>query len=117
MVEHVDLTDVQKFGYRHPPFFGAMLHDILHIKAILEPVYPLTLDQWQDRFRRVRYAGKEIRRWLELAEAYRDYTDGMSLDECKQAFENLHLMTFGTRPIGSDSIEPQIPTPRDKNEY
>ncbi len=117
MVEHVDLTDVRKYGYRHPPFFGAMLQDILRIKAILEPVYPLTLAQWQDKFRRTRYAGREIRQWLDFAEAYRDHIDGMSFDERMHAFEELHLTTFGTRPAEPASIEPLSGSPIDTKDY
>lgn len=72
----------------------ARLNDIRRIKETLDPVYPLTMDQWRDAFMYNENADKELAWWLSFVEVYGDYTQGMPLEERKQAFIDLLGMTI-----------------------
>jgi len=77
-------------------FTDSHLNDIRRIKEILDPVHPLTIDQWREAFLFNESPDKELAWWLSFAEVYREYTEGMPLDACRQAFLDLLGMTVDT---------------------
>lgn len=89
MTGNVDRLQPEEISNGEPKFSGAMLIDILRIKEILDPILPIELDIWQVYFRQYRKPVKEIRWWLSLAEKYRERSEGMSHEECKQVFQDV----------------------------
>jgi hypothetical protein len=61
--------------YQHPPFDEAARDYLRSIKAALDEVFPMTLEEWEDGFRRDANPEREIAYWLFLSEAYRDTID------------------------------------------
>jgi hypothetical protein len=74
-------------------FTDAHLSDIRRIKEIFDPVHPLTIEQWKEAFLFHESPDKELAWWLSFSEVYLEYTEGMSLDACRQAFLDLLGMT------------------------
>lgn len=89
MTNILHFPEADEFNHLKPKFFGAMLADILHIKEILDPVFPMELDIWQAYFNHCTYPGKEIRWWLSFAEKYSERANGKSAEERRQVFEDM----------------------------
>lgn len=86
-------------------FTDSHLSDIRRIKEVLDPVYPLSVGEWQEAFLFSESPDKELAWWLSFSEVYRDYTEGMPLDDCRQAFLDLLGMTAdapSSEPVDSD---------------
>ena len=56
--------------YQHPPFQEGVRDYFRALKRDLDEIYPLTLEQWEDGFRRDRNPADQIAIWLRLAETY-----------------------------------------------
>jgi hypothetical protein len=67
----VDGQRVFASGYRHGPFDDDVRALLGEIRDALSEVYPLSLEQWEDGFRRDMTPAREIASWLCLARAYR----------------------------------------------
>lgn len=86
-------------------FTDAHIRDIKRIKEIFDPVYPLSVEEWREAFLFDKDPDKELAWWVSFAEVYREYTEGLSPDECRQAFLDLLGMTVDTPasdPPGAD---------------
>lgn len=62
----VEAARLQKSPDRHPPFPEQGRDYLRQIKAALDEVYPLTLEAWEDGFRRDHNAEREIATWLHI---------------------------------------------------
>ena len=82
-------------------FTAARLDDIRRIKETFDLVYPLTMDEWCDALKNNENPDKELAWWLSFSEVYRDYTEGMPPDVCKQAFIDLLGITINATTPGS----------------
>ncbi len=70
--------------YQHPPF-DEDTHDLLRrLKEALDEVYPMSLEAWEDGFRRDRNAENEIAIWLHIAEMYKRLTEDRSLTRAEK---------------------------------
>lgn len=58
-------------GHRHGPFDDDIRAMLEGLRVTLAEVYPLSLDQWEDGFRRDAEPAREIALWLDLAGTYR----------------------------------------------
>ena len=56
--------------YQHPPFQEGVRDYFRALKRDLDEIYPKTLEEWEDGFRRDRNPASEIALWLRLAETY-----------------------------------------------
>ena len=66
----VDASKLKPGAYRHPPFSEEVRGILGNIEETLREVYPLTLEQWEDGFRRDANAEREIAFWLHLSQVY-----------------------------------------------
>lgn len=62
--------------YRHPPFDEDLRDGIRRLQRLLDDVQPMSLEEWEDGFRRDRDPRREIAAWLHAAEVYRSLTRG-----------------------------------------
>lgn len=69
---------IQKAEYRHPPFDDEVRNLFGQIKESLDEVYPKTLEEWEDGFRRDMHPEREIAIWLHIASTYQRCTAGRS---------------------------------------
>jgi hypothetical protein len=60
--------------YRHGPFGPEVRARLQELHDTLCEVHPLTLDEWEDGFRRDTTPEREIALWLHFAQAYRRVT-------------------------------------------
>jgi hypothetical protein len=82
---------------RHGPFGERILPFTCAIKAALDDVYPNTHEQWEEGFRRDTNPEKEIAIWLNIAGAYKHFTDGRALSpEQKQDIFQVILAAANT---------------------
>jgi len=60
--------------YRHPPLTEDIRQYLRRIKESLDEVYPQTLEEWEDGFRKDLHAEREIAIWLHIASTYQRCT-------------------------------------------
>ena len=65
--------------YQHPPFDEDIRNLLRQIKATLDEVYPMSLEEWEDGFRRDQNAEQEIAFWLRISMAYTRLIQNKSL--------------------------------------
>jgi hypothetical protein len=70
--------------HRHPPFDSQRRALLQRLTDDLGEVYPMTLQEWEDGFRRDRNPDSEIRLWLNVADAYRSATASPRTPEAKK---------------------------------
>lgn len=76
--------------YQHPPFPEDVRDILREIQVALSEVYPLTLEQWEDGFRRDRNPEREIALWSHMATLFTQFTEGYGLtQEKKKAYFRL----------------------------
>lgn len=81
----VDQTQIKPgTHYYHPPFTCEIRREIEHIATALKDVYPLSLQQWEDGFRRDQCAEKELFQFNCIAEAYVRMTTGTKLTQAQK---------------------------------
>jgi hypothetical protein len=87
----VEAARLQKSPYRHPPFSEAVRDHLRQIKAALDEVYPLSLEAWEDGFRRDQDAEREIATWVHIASLYTSLSSGepMALPAKRDTFQLL----------------------------
>ncbi|MBW3622813.1 MAG: hypothetical protein KY468_05320 [Armatimonadetes bacterium] len=75
-----DVSRLRKSDYRHPPFTEEIRDYLREIRQKLDEVYPLSLEEWEDDFRRDQNPEREIAIWLFIAERYAEQVNGRSLN-------------------------------------
>jgi hypothetical protein len=75
--------DIRTPPYRHEHFPPDVMALLEVISNALDEVYPLTIDQWEDGFRRDTNPEQEIAIWLHTVQVYKHITTKM--------LQNLHL--------------------------
>jgi hypothetical protein len=66
----VDPAQMKAEKYQHPPLEEPQRTRVAAFAGQLNEVHPLSLEQWEDRFRRDPDPEREIARWTAIAEAY-----------------------------------------------
>ena len=92
--------------YQHPPFTPEVRDLFAQLKLALDEVYPRTIDEWEDGFRRDRNPEKEIVIWLHIAKVYKACTFGRPLSlEAKQDYLKVLLAcSSGPRDLVLQSV-------------
>jgi hypothetical protein len=74
--------------YQYAPFDDDVRACLRQIKAALDEVYPQSLEQWEDGFRRDQNAEEEIAIWVHISRIYRDSAAGpdVSPDRKRETF-------------------------------
>jgi hypothetical protein len=75
--------------YRHPPFPEDVRALIRRLHEVFKDVYPQTVEEWEDGFRRDQHPEREIAIWQRMADIYTHFTEGRSLnsDQKKDIFQ------------------------------
>lgn len=72
----VKLSQMEEGPLLHPPFEDKGVRRLLRrIRGTLAEVEPLTVEQWEDGFRRDHHPDREIVTWLHIAAVYRHFTE------------------------------------------
>jgi len=71
-------------GYRHGPFPEDIRDRLREIKEALDEVHPMTLDEWEDGFRKDTHPEREIAIWLRIAEKYKTFIEGKGLSQAQR---------------------------------
>jgi len=66
----VDGAQLPLNSHQHPPFDEEIRDLLRQIQAALDEVYPMSLEGWEDGFRRDHSPEREIAYWLHLAQVY-----------------------------------------------
>jgi hypothetical protein len=94
-VEHLVWVDPERLRqgqYQHPPFGPEVRAVFAQLNAAFDEVYPRTIDEWEDGFRRDRNPEREIAIWLHIAEVYETLTCERPLSlEAKQDYLKILL--------------------------
>jgi hypothetical protein len=75
----VDATQLEEGRHRHPPLSPVLRSQIWRIYHALWDVYPQTVEEWEDGFRRDVDPAMEIAIWLHIAQAYDAVTASRAL--------------------------------------
>ena len=70
----VDPAKLKQGGLRHPPFEPEVREVFTQLKLALDEVYPRTIDEWEDGFRRDSDPEREIAIWMHIANVYQAVT-------------------------------------------
>jgi hypothetical protein len=100
---------IQQSPLRHPPFSEEVRELLRMLKSTLDEVYPMSLEGWEEGFRRDANPEPEIALWLHIAEVYAAVTTpDLSLAERRDRFRFLMACANGSReqigqtaPLGS----------------
>ena len=95
----VDPGRLKPNEHQHPPFERDVLELIEEIKLALDEVYPRSLEEWEDGFRRDRNPSREIAMWLRIAQVYKALTAArpLSLAAKQDYLKVLLACTMGPR--------------------
>ncbi|MDF3056594.1 MAG: hypothetical protein K0R17_809, partial [Rariglobus sp.] len=107
---YADGSQLQPGDYKHPPFEGEMKEAIQSLVIDLAEVRPLSLEEWEDGFRRDRTPDREIAGWLHLAAILTTMTDRFSLDlqKRKECYRVLVACYTGERTTVRERSDPQL---------
>ena len=90
-------------GYRHEPFSEDIRDRLREIKEALDEVHPMTLQEWEDGFRKDTHPEKEIAIWLRLAERYKAFTEEKEFSQ-GQRREVFNVMLACTMSPGKELV-------------
>jgi hypothetical protein len=94
---------------QHPPFGPERRTRLQRIRDIFSEVYPLTLEEWEDGFRRDAFPEHEIEGWLWMAHCYEHFTEGKEVrPEQKRDIFSVILYTAAN---GADYVRRTIHPP------
>lgn len=103
--------DLQAGAVRHPPFDEDLRKYIRQIKADFAEHRPLTLDEWEQGFRRDANPEREIALWSHAADVYRAFASPASSLERREDVYRVIVACLTTSP---DSVwrvlEPKVLT-------
>jgi hypothetical protein len=71
-------------SYRHPPFSEKTHQIFRYLRKTFIGVYPGTLEEWEDGFRRDGHPAREISYWIHGAEVFGHFTSGRVLSREKR---------------------------------
>ena len=78
-----------KAPYQHPPLSDDLRNVLPELQETFHDVYPRTLEEWADGFRRDLQPEQEIALWLHMARVFRHFTEGrdLSTDQRQDIFD------------------------------
>jgi hypothetical protein len=76
---YVNAKQLRDVALRHPPFRPERRKQLKYIRSALLDVHPMTMEEWEEGFRRDANPDREIASWLHIAGVYRHFTQGRVL--------------------------------------
>lgn len=104
--------------YYHPPFNESIRQILRHIKSALQAVRPLSLEEWEDGFRRDMHPEREIAICVHIAKVYRHLTEGRNfpLARRQDIFRIIMACATSSRDCAEYTIEPRVLSRREAQE-
>ena len=98
--QNIRLDELEQGPVRHAEFPPALVARIKNVHLALEEVYPSSLADWLDDFRRDLHPEREVVWWERLAECYLTYRNrrDLSAKQRQTAFKILLSITMGAPP-------------------
>jgi len=95
---------------RHRRLSQTMQDDIRRIKAALDEVRPMTLEAWEDRFRKDAHPEREIAVWSHIASTYIRCIEGrrLQLEQRQDYFKVIAVCSLSTREAVFEVFEPTV---------
>ncbi len=90
--------DLQAGAVRHPPFSEDVRETIREIKSAFAEHHPLTLEEWEDGFRRDANPQAQIALWSHAAELYRAFVSQDSSQDRRQDVYRVIAACLTTSP-------------------
>ncbi len=92
-------SSIKQDNYKHPPFPEEIQQYLKKIKNDLDEVYPNSLEDWEDSFRKDSHPAQEIALWCHIGEVYQKLTSGkkLSVNQKMDYFRILVTCTTSTR--------------------
>jgi hypothetical protein len=75
----VNSSELKQSAPLHPPFAPEYREVFAFLQATFHDVCPMSIDEWEDGFRRDATPEKEIQSWVSMAKAFTQFTDGLVL--------------------------------------
>lgn len=87
----METSTLKPNDYQHPPFPDEIKQYLKKIKKALDEVYPSSLQEWEDDFRRDKHPEREIAIWCHIGEVYQQLTAGkkLKINKKKDYFKTL----------------------------
>jgi hypothetical protein len=87
----VPILELRRAPIRHPELPESLVWRIRAIRAAIWNVYPLSIDQWIDGFKRDSHPSNEVERWEALATVFMEVSlkKGMNLANKKKLYKML----------------------------
>lgn len=76
----VDPSTIQPSPTRHDAISEPLLARIRELQRVFSEVYPLSMDEWSEGFRRDRDPEREVAIWEAMASAYSSFTTNRTLE-------------------------------------
>ncbi len=107
---YLDSDQLKRGEYQHPPFDDGIREMLASLVANLSDVYPLSLNEWEDGFRRDRNSEREIAGWIHLAGILTVMTKSFNFDPAKrmECFKVLVACLTGARETVVDRTEQRL---------
>jgi hypothetical protein len=91
-------SDLQAGEVRHPPFSEDMRKHIREIKSAFAEHHPLTMEEWEDGFRRDANPQAQIALWSHAADVYRAFVSPDSSAERREDVFRVIVACLTTSP-------------------
>lgn len=76
----VNSEELKLNTYQNPPFPQEIREHFHYLKGVLDDVYPNSIDEWEDLFRRDKNWERELSIWLRIARVYDRRANGRGVD-------------------------------------
>lgn len=92
---YIDSSSGTKSDFRHPPFDAETGEVFAEFADIFAAVFPMTVDEWEDGFRRDMHPETEIDGWKRIAAAFLHFTGDKKMpDEARKDCFRIILSCF-----------------------
>ncbi|MFO7901546.1 MAG: hypothetical protein R6U98_02700 [Pirellulaceae bacterium] len=103
----VDARHLRKNTRIHGPLSESLREHIREIKSALDEVYRLSVDEWEDGFRRDENPRRHIAIWLRISRAYKLFTSRKELSsaELSECLDIMVALAYSPRERVLDTVE------------
>jgi hypothetical protein len=105
-IENIDPKLLNLSSIRHERLPLELLRRISIIRGALTDIYPMSMEQWVDGFRRDAHPSREVRAWEFIASRYLQIRDAVTLSDTEKGhiFSSLLATSMGSQQSIVDSL-------------